>query len=123
MRRELIEALDFPKQLVLELVEQRNCPHESLFQPADDRCQQCGLNRECHWVSCLNEFADFEGKATYTINASLRYGIDLVGTLHSEARHDQNDCDCEYCAWMRGSQRLTKAFDTRFATNRYRHLY
>jgi len=77
----------------------------------------------CHWVSCLNEFSDFDGKATHTISASLRYGVDLVGTMHSKLRHDQKTCDCESCVWMRDSQRLIDEFDERFATNRYRHLY
>jgi len=123
MRRELIEALNFPRELVLKIIDQRDCPHESLFKATDDRCQQCGLGRQCHWVSCLKEFGDFEGKATHTLNASLRYGIDMVGTLHSKLRHDQKTCDCESCVWMRDSQRLIDEFDERFATNRYRHLY
>ena len=123
MRRELIEALNFPRELVLKIIDQRDCPHESLFKASDDRCQQCGLGRQCHWVSCLKEFGDFEGKATHTLNASLRYGIDMVGTMHSKLRHDQSACDCEPCVWMRDSQRLIDEFDERFATNRYRHLY
>lgn len=123
MRLELIQALDFPRQLVLKIIDQRDCPHETLFKATDDQCRQCGLNRECHWVSCLNEFEDFEGKATHTINASLRYGIDLVGTMHGKLRHNQNTCECEYCIWLQDSQRLTEAFDERFASNRYRHLY
>lgn len=30
-----------------------------------------------------------------TINASLRYGIKLVETLHSELLHDETICSCE----------------------------
>jgi len=123
MRRELIEALNFPKLLVLKIIEQRDCPHDSLFEATSDRCHDCELNRDCHWVSCLNDFANFEGKATHTINASLRYGVNLVEALHSELRHDEATCECEACTWIRDAQRLNDAFDLRFATNRYRQLY
>jgi len=66
MRRELIEALNYPKSLVLEIIGEGDCPHDSLFEVTDKRCQQCDVSRECHWVLCLNDFADFEGKSTHT---------------------------------------------------------
>jgi len=39
MRRELIEALNFPRELVLRIIDERDCPHESLFKATDDRWQ------------------------------------------------------------------------------------
>ena len=85
MRRELIKALDYPKSLVLEIIGEGDCPHDSLFEITDKRCQQCDVSRECHWVRCLNDFAEFDGKSTHTINASLRYGINLVETLNGSS--------------------------------------
>ena len=123
MRRELIEALDYPKSLVLEIIGEGDCPHESLFEVTDKRCQQCDVSRECHWVRCLNDFAEFDGKSTHTINASLRYGINLVETLNGSSPHDKAVCDCEACSWIRGSKRLSEEFDERFATNRYRQVF
>ena len=123
MRRELIDALDYPRSLVAEIIEQRDCPHDNLFDATSDRCHHCDLSRDCHWVSCLIEFSDFEGKATHTINASVRYGVNLVEKLHGESQHVKATCECEGCVWIRDAQRLNDAFDLRFATNRYRHLY
>lgn len=123
MRRQLIEALSYPKLLVLKIIDERDCPHDNLFEATDARCHHCDLSRDCHWVSCLNEFADFEGKATHTINASLRHGINLVETMHSELRHDETTCKCEACIWIRDAQSLNEAFDVRFALNRFRQLY
>ena len=88
MRRQLIEALTYPRLLVLKIIEDRDCPHDSLFEALNERCFKCELNKECHWVRCLDDFADFEDKPDYTINASLRYGIRLVETLHNELHHD-----------------------------------
>jgi hypothetical protein len=122
MRRQLIEALSYPKLLVKKIIEDRDCPHDSLFEATDDRCHHCDIGRDCHWVSCLDEFDNFDGKATHTINASLRYGIKLVERLHGELHHDETTCKCEPCIWIRDSQRLTEAFDARFVVNPYRHM-
>ena len=119
MRRELIEALNYPKFLVQELIDQRDCHHDNLFDATSECCHQCELNRDCHWVSCLNDFSGFDGKATHTINASLRYGMNLVEALRSESRHDAT-CMCEPCDWIRDSQRLTEAYDEGFSVNSYR---
>jgi len=122
MRRQLIEALSYPKLLVQKIIAERDCPHDSLFEATDDRCHHCDIGRECHWAKCLNDFDNFDGKATHTINASLRYGRKLVESLHSELRHDETTCKCEACMWIRDSQSLTEAFDARFVVNPYRQM-
>jgi len=122
MRRQLIEALSLPKLLVQKIIAERDCPHDSMFEATDDRCHDCDLSRDCHWVSCLNEFANFDGKATHTINASVRYGINLVEHMHRELGHDQSSCECETCTWIREAERLTQSFDARFAVNPYRQM-
>jgi len=118
----MIEALSYPKLLVKKQIEERNCPHNSLFDATDERCHHCDLDRECHWVACLNEFDDFDGKANHTINASLRYGIKLVKELHDEPCPDEGTCTCEACTWIRESRRLTEAFDARFVVKPYRQM-
>jgi hypothetical protein len=122
MRRQLIEALSLPKLLVQKIIAEQDCPHDSMFEATDDRCHDCDLSRDCHWVSCLNDFANFEGKATHTINASVRYGINLVEHMHRELGHDQSSCECETCVWIRNAEGLTKAFDARFVVNPYREM-
>ena len=123
MRRELIEALNYPKSLVLAIINQQDCPHDSLFEATDQRCKQCEIGQQCHWIRCLNEFADFDSKATHTINASLRYGINLVEVLNRDLMHDSDICNCHTCSWVRESRRLSERFEERFATNRYKQLF
>jgi hypothetical protein len=122
MRRELIEALSYPKLLVQKKIEARSCPHDGKFDSTDEQCHDCDVDQECHWVACLKEFDDFDGKANHTINASLRYGIKLVGKMHGELRHDETACKCEACIWVRESQSLTEAFDARFLVKPYRQM-
>lgn len=123
MRHQLIEALTYPRLLVQELIDERECPHENLFEATSVRCHQCDINKDCHWVSCLNDFADFDGKQNHTINASLRYGIKLVETLHSELRHNESMCTCEACTWIRDAQRLTEEFDAHLDTGIHGPMY
>ena len=123
MRRQLIEALTYPRLLVQKMMEEDDCPHDSLFEATSERCHQCDLNRECHWVSCLNDFSGLEDKAIHTLNASLRYGIRLVETVHSELRHDETMCKCEACTWIRDAQRLTEEFEVHLAPNPYRPMH
>ena len=70
MRRQLIEALSYPRLLVRRIVDGQDCRHDSLFDATNERCHNCDINRECHWVTCLEEFDDFSGKPTHTLNAS-----------------------------------------------------
>lgn len=123
MRREMIEALSFPRMLILRYIDERECPHENLFEATSDRCSQCDLSSECHWVRCLNDFSDFADKPTYTINASLRYGVHLVESSYNELRHDETTCACETCAWIRSAQRLIEEFERSLPPNPYRPLH
>lgn len=120
MRRQLIEALSYPRLLVKRIIDGKDCPHDSLFEATSERCRQCDINRDCHWVTCLDEFSDFAEKPTHTINASLRYGVRLVESLHSELRHDETLCSCESCSWVRDAQRLIEQFEENLAPNAYR---
>ncbi|MEJ2171568.1 MAG: hypothetical protein ACO22K_06050 [Woeseiaceae bacterium] len=120
MRRQLIEALSYPRLLLLKIIEAKDCPHDSVFEATSERCQQCDLNKECHWVVCLNDFEDLQEKPAYTLNASLRYGIKVVESLNSELGHDPTLCTCESCYWLRDAQRLTEEFERRLAPNPYR---
>lgn len=120
MRRRMIEALSYPRLLVERIIEERSCPHNGEFEPASDLCHECDMNKECHWVNCLEEFSDFADKPEHTINASLRYGVKLVESMHSELHHDETMCACEPCAWVRDAQRLIEEFELSLAPNPYR---
>ncbi len=117
MRQHLIDALMYPRTLVLQSIDEQDCPHDTLFVADSERCHHCSLNRECHWIRCLNEFADFKQQANHTLNASLRYGIKLVEIQSKKLQHDQTTCQCEACTWARDAQRLTESFDLQLLMN------
>jgi len=108
MRRQLIEALTYPRLLVLRLIEEGNFPHESLFAATGERCNHCDPNEQCGWVNCMRDFRNLNKKTTETLSVSLREGIKLVEALHSELRHDETTCTCETCNWIRNAEHLTE---------------
>jgi len=108
MRRQLIEALTYPRLLVLRLIEEGNCPHSSLFDATEERCNHCDPNEECSWTNCMRDFRNFENRTNESLSVSLREGIKLVEALHRELRHDETTCTCETCGWIRNAEHLTE---------------
>ena len=92
-----------------------DCPHDSVFDSSWDRCRNCGLGQECHWLSCLNDFADLSNKPIHTLHASLLYSIKLVEAHVDRLQHDLDDCDCEACSWSRDAQQLSETFSRTYA--------
>jgi len=118
MRRRLIEALTYPRLFVLKEIGLKDCPHDSVFDASWDRCRNCGLGQECHWLSCLNDFADLSDKSVHTLHASLLYSIKLVEEHIEAIQHDIWYCDCEPCSWIRDAQQLSHAFSAQYDWDR-----
>jgi hypothetical protein len=114
MRRRLIEALTYPRLFVLKEIGLKDCPHDSVFDASWDRCRNCGLGQECHWLSCLNDFADLSDKSVHTLHSSLLYSINLIEAHIEEIQHDIWYCDCEPCSWIREAEQLSHAFAAQY---------
>ena len=108
MRRQLIEALTFPKLLVRQMIEGGNFEHKNLFEATGERCNHCDSGEDCGWEHCLQDFRNFENDTTEDLSASLREGIKLVEALHRKLRHDETNCTCETCCWIRHAEHLTE---------------
>ena len=115
MRRRLLEALTYPRLFVLDGIGRQECLHDSLFDSCSDHCHDCDLRQECHWLSCLNNFAEFANKPDHTMHASLLYSIKMVQARSDESQHDVNACDCEPCTWTRSAQQLSREFSEQFS--------
>lgn len=116
MRRRLIEALTYPRLFVLQEIGVKDCPHDSVFDPAWDRCRTCGLGQECHWLSCLNDFSELSNKSVHTLHASLLYAIKLIEeNIDEQLQHDARFCDCEPCNWTRNAHDLSRSVSARYA--------
>jgi hypothetical protein len=92
-----------------------DCPHDSIFDPAWDRCRNCGLGQECHWLSCLNDFSELSNKPVHTLHASLLFSIKLIEAHIDQLQHDARYCDCEPCSWTRHAHDLSRSYTGRCA--------
>ena len=63
MRDKLIEALIYPRLLVMRLIEDGNFPHENLHAATGERCNHCNSDSTCGWETCLQDFRHFENKS------------------------------------------------------------
>ena len=114
MRRRLIEALTYPRSFVVESMSLRDCPQSKGFESSCERCRNCDLGQECHWMSCLNNFDDLASKPIHTIHASLLYSIRLIEARNRQLQHDSNVCTCEPCSWSRDARELSDEFSRHF---------
>jgi hypothetical protein len=106
MRQQLIEALTYPRLLVLEVIEEGNYPHKSLLEATGEACRNCDQPGECGWTKCLQDFSGFEEKPIEILSASLREGIRFVEAMHRNLRHDETTCTCTTCLWIRNAEHL-----------------
>jgi hypothetical protein len=120
IRQQVISALDYPKSMVLDISEERNCPGQQGFDPNSDHCRECTINGECHWVTWLDDCRDLEDKPTHTLVASLRYGVKLIKSLQSALPHDEAGCACEECTWIRACEDFIAEFDSARPANPHR---
>lgn len=108
MRRQLIEALTYPRLLVRQLIDEGNYQHTSFLEATGQRCHACDGSGDCGWDKCFGDFSRFRDKTIDELSESLREGIKLVEGMISELRHDETTCTCETCNWIRNAEHLTE---------------
>lgn len=123
IRQELLKALTYPRSYVLKKIDLRECPYDGLFESSSDRCQDCDLRKDCLWLSCLRKLSGSPTKPTYTIHASLMYGLSLIEANNKRVQHDSDTCTCESCTWTRDTRQLPQKFQTLSLGDLYRSVY
>ena len=106
MRRRIIEALTYPRILLLANLEVEECPQNRYFNPAHRACQRCEQEKECHWLNCNDEFSVLAQMPMEMLLESLSFCIDYVDAQNTRAYHDVRRCACESCHWVRKARRL-----------------
>jgi hypothetical protein len=107
MRKQLIEALAYPRMLIKHRIEEHNYQHKNLFEATGERCNHC-TGEGCGWETCFQDFRKFEEMPIEALAASLREGIKLVESTISELHHDETTCTCDRCSWVRNAEHLTE---------------
>lgn len=105
----MIEALDYPRALVIERLTATGCCGAEHFDPMRGRCHRCDLRQACHWLSRLDAAGDLAQRPGHVVRPFLVYGRTLVGLLTESLHHDGETCRCEPCAWRRLARELLRA--------------
>jgi len=110
MRRRLIEALTYPRILLLANLDVEECPQNRYFKPAHKTCQRCEQETECHWLNCNDEFSILVRMPMETLLESLSFCIDYVDAQNTRAYHNVKRCACKSCSWVREARRLVREY-------------
>jgi hypothetical protein len=110
MRQRIIEALTYPRIMLLANLKLEECPHQLFFDRADKRCQHCDQDQECHWLNINDEFSVLAQKPMDSLFESLRFCIDYVDAQCSDEGHNVRRCACESCQWVTSARRLASEY-------------
>ena len=111
MRRRIIEALTYPRMLLMSNLDIDECPQNGYFNPEHASCQCCDQGEECHWLNCNDEFTVLATKPMKMLYESLIFSIDYVDAQSGRANHNVRRCACESCDWVRKARRLAWEFN------------
>jgi len=107
-RRNLIDALAYPRRVLQAQIDLQRCPHAGFFSPGDVGCQDCDDRPECQWLYHNDEFVALERKNDHDLLQALDFAICFVTA--QVAGHDARTCTCPSCKWLRGAQGIYDAW-------------
>lgn len=110
MRKRIIEALTYPRIMLLANLNAEECPQHLFFNPAHERCRFCEQGQECHWLNLNDEFSILARKPMDSLYGSLQFCIDYVNAQCSHEGHNVRRCACESCQWIRDARRLASEY-------------
>jgi hypothetical protein len=106
VRKQLIEALAYPRTLIDSGLQLENCPHNGRYDKQDLRCHECDSRPECEWLVHNDEFVALKNKPEDQLLAALEFALLHMSAFVASAGHDNRSCRCESCQWIRDSQDL-----------------
>ncbi len=110
MRRSIIEALTYPRIMLLANLDRKECPHDLVFNPAHEGCQHCDQGEECYWLNINDEFSVLAQQPIDSLYESLQFCIGYVDAHCTHASHNVRRCACECCYWVRSARRLASDY-------------
>jgi hypothetical protein len=109
MREKILKMLSYPRALVRDQLELRDCPHNGNFAGDDGDCQECGRRLECSWLYDNEEFVALGRRPVTNLLESLDFARTYVDFRVDQMGHNRRICRCEACRWLRTATRLLKA--------------
>lgn len=110
MRRKIIEALTYPRILMISRMDFNACPNNRYFADEDTICQDCGQAQECLWLNLNDEFSMLAEQPMEQLFAAFSFSIDYVDSQVSRDNHNSRRCICETCVWVRDARHLARQY-------------
>lgn len=106
MKTEVIEMLQFPRQLIYGHVPLETCEHAGNFSLSDAGCHVCETRLECEWLYYNDESAALTEKPLDAVVDALGSAVLYVDACVTRAGHNARVCHCEARDWLKRAQRL-----------------
>jgi len=110
MRRRIIEALTYPRMLMMSRMDLRDCPMNQYFSSDQHVCQTCSQGEECHWLNSNDEFSVLSEQPIEALFEAFVFSIDYVDAHISRDGHNFRHCACETCTWAKDARHLVRRY-------------
>ena len=106
MKKEIIDMLEFPRQIIRGQIPLETCAHAGNFSSGDSGCLVCETRMECEWLYHSDESAALTEKPLDAVVDALSLAVLYVDACVTRAGHGVRACHCEACDWLRRARRL-----------------
>jgi len=106
MKYEIIDMLEFPRQVVRGHVPLETCGHAGNFSSSAPGCQICETRLECEWLYHNDESVALAEKPFDAVVEALGLAVLYVDACVTRAGHKARGCRCEACDWLKGARDL-----------------
>ena len=105
MKNEIIDMLEFPRQIIRGQIPLETCAHAGNFSSGDSGCLVCETRMECEWLYHSDESTALAQKPLDAVVDALSLAVLYVDACVTRAGHGRG-CHCEACDWLRRARRL-----------------
>lgn len=110
MRRQIIEALTYPRMLMISRMDLEDCPMHRYFSADQQVCQTCNQGAECNWLNSNEEFSVLIEQPIEALFEAFVFSIDYVDAHISRDGHNFKHCTCETCTWAKDASYLVRRY-------------
>lgn len=105
MKNEIIDMLEFPRQIIRGQIPLETCAHAGNFSSGDSGCLVCETRMECEWLYHSDESTALAQKPLDAVVDALSLAVLYVDACVTRAGHGRG-CHCEACDWLKQARRL-----------------
>ncbi len=107
----LKELFTIPRQVISNNIDLEHCSHCGRFDVVDHICQICEKQSDCFWLFKNDQFSSKKPKPLWQQKIALDFAIDFIGVKVEEWQHEEENCQCHICEWLRHAKDISFELD------------